>query len=328
MRRYRALPVDEVALARRARPFVDALAGELPDADLLAEVARAHGLDLAAMVFYRAVLDSPVHGALARRLDAVPLPPEPPPAAFGLLPKLLVVPAFFHRERPDLGGDGRLVVEIARACGLEAAVVPVGSRATAAANAGLVWEAIDRDPAPAVWLFSMSKGGPEARLALEDHAGHPALGKVRGWVSVSGMVRGCHMVDDELATPARRLRARTVAGALGIPFAAVKELATANPRWRRPLALPPGLPVVNLVGVPLASHLQKAIVPRYLRLGRLGPNDGFVLLPELLVLPGLVHPVWGTDHLFRTPQVSPLLYRLFTLLRQGALAVPGSRATG
>ena len=58
-------------------------------------------------------------------------------------------------------------------------------------------------------------------------------------------------------------------------------------------------------------------MPRYLRLGRLGPNDGFVLLAELLVLPGLVHPVWGADHLFRTPQVSPLLYRLLTLLREG-----------
>lgn len=39
-----------------------------------------------------------------------------------------------------------------------------------------------------------------------------------------------------------------------------------------------------------------------------------MLLPDTLIRPGPIYPLWGSDHLFRSPQVSPLLYRLFNLL--------------
>jgi hypothetical protein len=83
------------------------------------------------------------------------------------------------------------------------------------------------------------------------------------------------------------------------------------------MLLPPGLRVVNLIGVPLHSHVQqRSLFKRYGWMQEMGPNDGISLLSDLVVEPGLIYPLWGADHYFRTPQVSPLLYRLFRLIRR------------
>ena len=61
----------------------------------------------------------------------------------------------------------------------------------------------------------------------------------------------------------------------------------------------------------LASHVEKSMHTRFLMLKHLGPNDGMVLLPDVLWLPGVVYPVLGVDHFFRGSQISTLVYRLF-----------------
>jgi len=112
------------------------------------------------------------------------------------------------------------------------------------------------------------------------------------------------------------MRARAFCLALGTSFSSVTELRTDHPFWQEPFVPAPHLTVINLVGIPLGCHVQKALVARYRRLGLLGPNDGFVLLPTAVIHPGPIYPIWGSDHLFRSPQVSPLLYRLFNLLQE------------
>jgi hypothetical protein len=74
--------------------------------------------------------------------------------------------------------------------------------------------------------------------------------------------------------------------------------------------------VINLIGVPLHAHVQqRSLFKRYGWMQALGPNDGMALLPDLLVEPGDTYPLWGADHYFRTPQVSPLFYRVFRTVR-------------
>ena len=75
--------------------------------------------------------------------------------------------------------------------------------------------------------------------------------------------------------------------------------------------MPNHLRVINIVGSPLTSHVEKSMQTRFLMLKHLGPNDGMVLLPDALWLPGDVYPVLGADHFFRGTQISSLLYRLF-----------------
>ena len=313
LRGYGDAPVDEVELAVKAAPHVDGLRGAIPDVATLAQLTSERGLDIATMVFYRAVLASTLHGEFVRTVDGR----DAKGAAATASRTLLIVPAMFHRERPDLGGDGRLVAGIARACGFTVEVVPTLSRGSISDNARIIRSAIDRAAGPELWLFSLSKGGGEVRRALEESRSNGAPGHVRGWINVSGIVRGSHFIDHMLGSPARRLRARAFCLALGTSYAGAAELQTTHPYWREAFDVPPRMTVINLVGVPLGCHVQKGLVGRYRRLGTLGPNDGFVLLPETLILPGLIYPIWGSDHLFRSPQVSPLLYRLFSLLQEG-----------
>ncbi len=104
---------------------------------------------------------------------------------------------------------------------------------------------------------------------------------------------------------------------IGLDFGLVRELDPAHLFWQGPLPLPEKLRVVNLIGVPLHSHIQqRSLFKRYSWMKEMGPNDGMSLLSDLIVEPGLIYPLWGADHYFRTPQVSPLLYRLFRYLRR------------
>jgi hypothetical protein len=120
-----------------------------------------------------------------------------------------------------------------------------------------------------------------------------------------------------LGSPVRRFHAHTICRAIGLDFNLVRELDPEHAAWQRPIRLPARLPVINLIGAPLHSHVQqRSLFKRYGWMQALGPNDGMALLPDLLVEPGWVYPLWGADHYFRTPQVSPLFYRLFRFVRE------------
>jgi len=316
-------PIDEVDLARQVAPTVERLRGEIPDTRGLREVMLSKGVDFATMLYFQAIHASPLHGEFARLIDGLPASGMAgPPAPGTSCGKLLIVPAMFYRERPALGGEGRLVAEVANSCGFETEILPIGSRGSVTENQALVWEALVREARSDLWLFSLSKGGAEVRLALQTHAGHPVLRKIRGWINVSGLVRGTHYIDSMLSSATGRLRVRALCLALGMSYEGVKELQTTHSHWREALELPAEITVINLVGVPLLCHIQEGLVARYRRLSRFGPNDGFVLLPESIILPGLIYPIWGSDHLFRSPQVSPLLYRVFRYVR--ALGTTGA----
>src|SRR5262249_5235096 len=79
------------------------------------------------------------------------------------------------------------------------------------------------------------------------------------------------------------------------------------------LVLPSWLRVVHVVAFPLSFHLRSRRSRRgYRRLAALGPNDGGgILLGDLCRLPGLIYPVWGTDHYLEPGlDVHPLIRRM------------------
>jgi hypothetical protein len=105
---------------------------------------------------------------------------------------------------------------------------------------------------------------------------------------------------------------------LGVPDRTLREYASDQAHWRRPLVLPDGLRVINIVACPLRWHLGRAVASEHALLAPLGPNDGVTLCAQA-ELPGETFPLWGADHYFRAPQVVPLLERL---LRYLCLASP------
>lgn len=303
---------DEVALLARARAEVAGWEGRLPDGEMLRRLTQAQGVEFATACFYASILAAPDHGAFVRAIDAQPQMPLPGRSRL----HLLIVPALYYQELPEYGGDGAAVAEMARASGLEVTVAPLDSKGTLAGNAAILWETLAACAGETIVLFSLSVGGGEVRLMLDKHAGDPRLDRLAGWINVCGLVRGIPLAARLLRNPLRRWHVAAMCKVIGLDFGIVRELDPANPAWQGDPTLPPGLPVVNLIGVPLHSHVQqRSLFKRYGWMQELGPNDGMALLPDLLVLPGLIYPLWGADHYFRTPQVSRLLYQLFRYLR-------------
>jgi len=308
--------LDEVKLARAAVELAAQFKGHIPTRAELQSLTQSRGIDLSTRALYQTLIDS--NRDFMQTIDRIEPDPSPAPAKL----KLLIAPALFYKERPEFGGDGQTIAEIARACGIETDVLPVLSKGACADNAVLIWRAIESESAERIALLSMSKGGAETRLALEAHCDHPAMNKVRAWVNISGFVRGSPHADQVLASWSLKLRVRLLCLVLGADYRMVDELATYNSRWLQPFALPENITIINLFGVPLLSHIQQHNqYNRYVRLTPLGPNDGFTVLADMIVPNTLTYPLWGADHYFRTPQVSPLLYRVFEFIKSSASVV-------
>ncbi|MCC6457033.1 MAG: hypothetical protein IT328_18900 [Caldilineaceae bacterium] len=323
LRPHVAPMVDEVGLLARAAEEVRGFGGSVPNREMLQALTQERGIDLATAIFYQSILASPLHGPFVRAVEAETAAPLPSPSRF----HLLIVPALYYQELPQYGGDGQAIAAIAQACGMRVTVAPLLSKGSLSDNAAILWETLCRlerektiegkTDGEEVLLLSLSVGGGEVRILFAEHAGDPRLERLAGWINICGLVRGIPLAAQLLRNPLRRLHAKTICKVIGIDFGLVRELDPDHAFWQGTLALPPKLRVLNLIGVPLHSHVQqRSLFKRYAWMQALGPNDGMSLLSDLIVEPGLIYPLWGADHYFRTPQVSPLLYRLFRFLRQ------------
>jgi hypothetical protein len=303
---YIASPIDEVQLANRAQTFVDDFDGRIPTASELAALTRAHDIDLATMAFYQAVRVAKDNKDFVDAIDR---------QAVGQTTDkritLLILPALFYEEHPEVGGDGAHVANVARACGIDAHVVPTVSRGGIDDDLPIVRKALQDVKDGEIWIMTLSKGATSWRCLLQQHSDDIPLERVTTWFNVGGLPNGCQLVDLMLRSRLRRIRTRAFCKVIRMNFNSFCEFGTANPRLQEPLQMPEHLRVINVVGSPLTSHVEKSMQTRFLMLKHMGPNDGMVLLPDALWLPGAVYPVLGADHFFRGTQISSLLYRLF-----------------
>jgi hypothetical protein len=310
--------LDEVQLLARAAEEVGGYGGCVPDQAMLQSLVKERGIELATAILYQSIVASTAHGPFMRAVDTESATPLTVPSRV----RLLVVPALYYQELPQYGGDGQAIAAIAQACGLRVTIAPLLSKGSLSDNAAIVWETLCRIEAEDILLLSLSVGGGEVRIMLADHVGSPQLERLVGWINICGLVRGVPLATQLLRNPLRRLHAQAICKMIGLDFGLVRELDPAHDFWQRMIVLPSTwraatLPVVNLIGVPLHSHVQqRSLFKRYGWMQAWGPNDGMSLLRDLIVEPGLIYPLWGADHYFRTPQVSPLLYRLFRYVRR------------
>ena len=296
-------PIDETALFAAAAPLAAALPGARPDAACMATWTRDHGIDTASAAAVLALRAEPATAALRQRMQAAPAGTRPESVRF----HLRIVPAMFHRERPELGGDGGLAMSIAERLGVPAALVPVRSLGTVDANAAIIRDHLRAEPEPVIWL-THSKATPDTVAAL---VAEPALAqRIALWISVGGSPGGSLWMEPGIGSPlahlVRRIWLRVRGGDAGL-------LEGLRPSVARPrLARLPPVPAISLVAVPARHHLRRPVDRSFAQLAEHGPNDGFVLLADAC-LPGPVVPLWGADHFLRTHDVPPALDRLISL---------------
>lgn len=259
-------------------------------------------MDAATAVWYERIRSAEPHRAFIEAVEGLDAN-----AALGpTQARLLVAPAAFWREYPRFGADGAAVIAAARALGMDAEMIRTPSTGSVSDHARVIREALEREADGSVVLASLSKGGADVRRALEQE---PALArKVRAWINVCGIVHGSPLVDGMLDGPWwRRLALRAFLARWRADFGLIRELRHApSPR----ATAPAGVFVVNVVACPLTTHTAGAITKRHRELGAIGPNDGSTLLTDAIVDGGVIYPVWGADHYFRTPEAPMLIRRI------------------
>jgi hypothetical protein len=283
---------DERALLDRAAGWPGVTFAAELRSEALRQLAVTHGHDFAVAVLYDRLRRSPEHGPFIRRVEA-----SPANILRDLAPPCLVaiVPGAFYRERPDTGADGRRLLAIAARLGCRAECIPVASFGSPTDNGRIVRDWLTARATEKVVLVALSKGSLDVRAALGLPGADRAFRNVTTWVNLSGLFQGTGLVNWLRRSRLRSLLVRAYCWWNGYRFATLADLA------RRPVGsvrLPSHLRVVHVLGFPLRRHLHSPLARRaFARLEPLGPNDGGGnLLADAWSWPGVVFPVWGTDH--------------------------------
>ncbi len=290
-------PEDELALLSKAARWPEHPAFESMTSDSLCQVTKREGVDFATALLFDRLCNSPKHTRLIQRLDALREPgarTEP-----GIDARVVVVPGALYHERPDLGGDGRLVREVAESLGFKTGLIPVASFGSVTTNARIIRAWLQQQHREPLILVSLSKGGADLKAALSEPGFDCDLNSILAWVNVCGPLTGSRMANWILESRWRTWFFRLKFRAQGRDFKFITDLQAGSKGMLSSSAVLPVRPI-TLIGFPLRRHMTTPLSRFCHRtLSRYGPNDGTTSLSDLQLWPGGIYPVWGMDHYFR-----------------------------
>ena len=283
----------------------------------LAELTHETDLEFATALFYDRARTQATKAGWPIKASA---PMESGPASVDIIG---VVPGAFHGQHKHTGADGLKIVETVRGLAPRVEVVPVRSFGQLQENAETILNWLEERHGARILLASLSKGGADLKYALASPLAGVAFANVVAWVSFSGIVQGTPLVAWLGARPLRSTAFRLLLRLQGHRAAVLDQLQRDD---ASPLAAWPPVPrhlrIVHVCGCPLRRHLRHRWAPRgYERIAPLGPNDGGgILLGDLSRLPGIVFPIWGTDHYLQPPwDITPLLRSVVLAASRGEL---------
>lgn len=299
--------------------------GKLPDRDELKRISDAFSVDFAALYMADRILGAPENREFRlayernwRRARAALGGGGVPPAAPADY-EVMLVPGFLYQRYPVTGANLAAPRAALKKFGWAHFFVETVEDGTIEANAEIVMAAIRARASGGRRLIvvSVSKSGPEVALALTQLA--PAETRaVAAWVNVAGTIQGSPLADD------RSFQLENYTG--NIDMVGVESLST--PRSRRRFAgfrVPEQLLLVNYIGVPVVGSVSMLARPGFYHLRSFGPNDGLVLLPDLIVPGGVTLAEVGPDHFLLDEDVeATTAAMLATVIEQ--LARPTARA--
>jgi len=139
-------------------------------------------------------------------------------------------------------------------------------------------------------VVSASKSGAEVALALT-RLGHANTRHVAAWINAVGALQGTPTVDDHLLPDLEFLVGK-------IDPAGGESMATGRSRQRfNSFNIPRTVLVVNYFGIPTIGDISFLARNVYSALRKYGPNDGVVLLGDMIFPGGLTLARLGTEHI-------------------------------
>jgi hypothetical protein len=301
---------DEKPFWNRVRACLDGPATVERSPPEFKELARVYGHDFAVGAVFEHVRRMPAHCAFAERLDAVERCPSK--AQRGML--VGIVPGAFHRERPETGAGGEVLLSMLQSLGFAAQRVPLPNLAPCRHNAEALDTWVRRHIDRPLVIVSLSKGSLDVLEAFKmaDHGLRHC--RLLSWISLSGILQGTPLVDWLRRRRLRWMAARGLAWWRGLDCGALSEMSyqpgrlfASTGQWLSNVRM------AHVIGFPRLRDLSSRLARRVVRrTADFGPNDGGgIVLADVIGWPGLVYPVWGADHYLQPPaRLSGLIQRL------------------
>lgn len=318
LERYAQGRHDNPETDQRISALYRAHGGSLPSREELKAISVALSVDFAALFFADRLLQDSCNKTLNRlfahylehdvRVDSTNS------AAY----QILFVPGWDYVSSGGLtGSDFARPRKLATRAGFENHLVRLPPTGSVEAGAMVVAAEISRlrRSGKKILLAGTSSAGPAIHLALGELLDDRERSAVKVWLNLGGILRGTPLVDYFEALP-QRVLLDFYAWAKGWDRQAVRSMGTVASRKRfSRLQLNSDLVVINYVGIPLSGQLSRYGGTGYRMLRSDGPNDGLVLLTDVIAPDSLTVVALGSDHFFaEDPQIDRKTLALMRLV--------------
>jgi hypothetical protein len=295
---YLAGERTDAALDKRINRVYQSTNGNLPDRSELKHLSDEFSVDFAALYFADQVARVPANRRFRTAFEQaydyarkafpegrVRLPPDY---------EVLVVPLYLYTRRFAVGADLSRPRAALEKVGLTCHFVETDDDGAVEANADLVANAIRArsQSGRRLIILSASKSGPEVALALTKLAPSDTR-HVAAWINAVGSLQGTPLADERLFPDIKLITGE-------VDVAGRESLTTARSRQRfDSFRVPEHVFVVNYFGIPVIGSISLLLRRSFFPLRKYGPNDGVLLLPDMIFPGGVTLTELDEDHLMR-----------------------------
>lgn len=219
--------------------------------------------------------------------------------------EVLFVPSYLYKRFPITGTDLAVPRAALKRAGFTCHFAETIEDGAVDTNASLVAAAIRARAVTGrqLILISASKSGPEVAMALTQ-LGAEETRHVAAWINAVGALKGTPLTDDRVLPDLEEKIGRVNA-------AGMESLTTERSRARfNSFRVPDHVLIVNYFGIPLTGSISAWARPGYLHLKSYGPNDGILLLSDMILPHALTLADLGRDHFMLDEQMDTTVVAL------------------
>ena len=205
--------------------------------------------------------------------------------------EILFVPTYLYKRLPSVGSDLAAPKKAMQKLGLPVHFVETVEDGAVETNAEIVAAALAARASSGrrLIIISASKSGPEVALALTQ-LGPLKTRHIIGWINAVGALQGTPLADERALTDIEDLVGK-------VDAAGMESLMTERSRRRfQKFHLPEHILVVNYFGIPLSGNLSAWARRGFTPLSKYGPNDGILLLADMIFPSAITIVEFGLDH--------------------------------
>src|SRR5262245_4381591 len=272
--------------------------GSLPDHNELKQLSDDFSVDFAALYFADQIDRVPVNrrfrSAFEKTYEYVDKAFPEGQVKLSAGYEVLVVPTYLYKRLLAAGADMAVPRGALQKAGLICHFVETDDDGPVEENADIVVAAIRAQAKSGrrLIILSASKSGPEVALALTK-LGSAETAHVVAWINAVGALQGTPLADERLFP-----ELEYIIGEMDPLGRESMTMAVGRQRFIS-FRVPDHILVVNYFGIPVSGSVTFWMRRSYSPLRKYGPNDGNVLLADMVFPGGVTLTQLGSDHFMR-----------------------------